>query len=205
MKNDIIVIFTTLFTLIFLWLIMSINVADADTRVPVEYEFQQEEDTLIMFHDLETDDDLEVPYVPMQESIYNPESLHCLAMNIYHEARGDSYAGKMAVSDVVLNRVKDSRYPNTICGVVYQGGEERRRCHFSWYCDGRSDTPFDDVSWQESQDIAKNILTNDTSNLTEGATHYHTFRVKPNWISDRGMLVVGRIGDHIFYRWERVV
>ena len=78
---------------------------------------------------------------------------YCMALNIYYEARGSNLADKAAVADVVLNRVNDSRYPNTICEVVKQGEQKpswkdpnkmvmvRNRCQFSWYCDGKKDTP----------------------------------------------------------------
>ena len=61
---------------------------------------------------------------PIQGEVFTeneePE-LYCLAINIYHEARADHIAGQYAVADVVLNRVQDTRYPNTICEVVKQG------------------------------------------------------------------------------------
>ena len=66
---------------------------------------------------------------------------HCLALNAYHEARSESVAGIIAVSQVVLNRVKSPMFPNSICEVVFQGGTKRDRCQFSWHCDGKSDHP----------------------------------------------------------------
>ena len=72
----------------------------------------------------------------------NWESLRCMALNIYHEARGEPIEGKIAVGHVVLNRAASRRFPGQICAVVKQGGENRRyRCQFSWWCDGRSDRP----------------------------------------------------------------
>ena len=149
---------------------------------------------------------------------------HCLALNVYYEARGSNLADMYAVSDVVLNRVRDSRYPNTICDVVYQGptreswktkqdpdlpDEERKynpvrnMCQFSWYCDGKNDIPKDETGWATAQMVAGSILfANKHRGITEGSTHYHATYVKPNWRNDRGMQHVGRIGSHIFYRWE---
>ena len=149
---------------------------------------------------------------------------HCLALNVYYEARGSNLADMYAVSDVVLNRVRDSRYPNTICDVVYQGptreswktkqdpdlpDEERKynpirnMCQFSWYCDGKNDIPKDETGWATAQMVAGSILfANKHRGITEGATHYHATYVRPNWRNDRGMQHVGRIGSHIFYRWE---
>lgn len=146
---------------------------------------------------------------------FEPESATCLALNIYHESRNEPLAGKVAVADVTLNRVYDTRYPNTICGVVKQTklskwhlkrGREvpvRNKCQFSWYCDGKSDEPLNDTSWLDAKLIAQNFLTyGEYRGITEGATHYHATYVNPDWINDRGMHMVGRIGEHIFYRWD---
>jgi len=127
---------------------------------------------------------------------------HCMALNIYYEARGSNLADKAAVADVVLNRVEDTRYPNTICEVVHDGYRKGRRdCQFSWYCDGKSDIPQDEDRWVEAQTIAWGIIKWDKyRGITEGATHYHATYVSPRWAKDLQM--VGRIGAHIFYRWE---
>jgi len=134
----------------------------------------------------------------------NPEA-YCLALNIYFEARGSSFADKVAVSDVVLNRVKSRSFPDTICEVVYQadlaesGQPIRNRCHFSWFCDGKSDEPKEIDAWYESRVIAYQIVHNGKFvGITEGADHYHSTSVDPYWAD--GFQFVGIIGDHIFYR-----
>lgn len=131
----------------------------------------------------------------------------CLAQNIYYEARGSSLADSAAVSDVVLNRVQDTRYPNTICDVVKQGEKlsngqmKRNRCQFSWYCDGKSDWPADSDSWIKAQELALSmILYGKYRGITEGATHYHAHYVNPRWA--RSFSLTGTIGEHKFYRWE---
>lgn len=136
----------------------------------------------------------------------------CLALNIYHEARGEPFVGKVAVADVVLNRTKNSRSPDTICAVVYEGLRNmsgsmyRAKCQFSWYCDGRSDEPKDDMAWVEALTISNQMLNsreNYYRGVTEGATHYHTYDITPPlWTKNRDVHLVGRIGDHIFYRWQ---
>jgi spore germination cell wall hydrolase CwlJ-like protein len=137
----------------------------------------------------------------------------CLALNIYHESRGDSFAGRVAVADVVMNRVEHDRYPNTICEVVKQSVwienwkgnivPKRNMCQFSWFCDGVSDEPGNDEAWEEATTIADDVIDNSTwRGVTEGATHYHAVYVKPNWIYDRGMRHVGQIGSHEFYKWN---
>ena len=132
----------------------------------------------------------------------------CLAQNIYYEARSSNRADRMAVADVVINRVKHTYYPNTICEVVHQGvrnadgSMKRNKCQFSWYCDGRSDWPNNQDAWIEAQMIAYNmIIHSDSLGITEGATHYHADYVSPLWARD--LQLVGRIGVHIFYRWDK--
>ena len=139
---------------------------------------------------------------------YESYEVKCLAMNIYHEARSENLAGKYAVADVVLNRVRDDRY---VCGVVYQGEHKpswkdpqvlvpkRNRCQFSWYCDGRSDEATEEDAWEESMAISYKIIQNSRfRGITEGATHYHTTFVSPYWAPT--LQQVGTIGSHIFYR-----
>lgn len=139
--------------------------------------------------------------------------VECLATNVYHEARSENLAGKYAVADVVLNRVRDDRYPNTVCGVIYQGEHKpswkdpnilvpiRNRCQFSWYCDGRSDEATEIDAYEESRLVAHQIMFSDKyRGLTEGATHYHTTFVDPYWAPT--LQQIGTIGSHIFYRAE---
>ena len=148
-------------------------------------------------------------------------SVKCLAMNMYHEARGQGSAGLLGVSSVVMNRVKDKRFPNTICEVVHQGPTReswktrqtpdpndakfypiRHRCQFSWWCDGKSDEPKDKKTYQRLLTIAQSIVYNEINfiDITDGATHYHADYVKPAWAKVKTRTT--RIGNHIFYRWE---
>ena len=150
----------------------------------------------------------------------HPE-LYCLAMNTYFEAKSEPIAGQYATADVVLNRVNDARYPNTICEVVLQGPTReswktkqhadlpddqrkynpvRNMCQFSWYCDGKADKVRDGDAWRKAQEIAYRIVTEGKfRGVTEGATHYHATYVSPDWAPQLDL--VGRIGTHIFYRW----
>jgi len=142
--------------------------------------------------------------------LFTPENepeVWCLAQNIYYEARGSNLADQAAVADVVLNRVKDDRYPDTICAVVKQGKQYadgrmvRNRCQFSWYCDGKSDYPRDKDAWVAAQQTAyMMVYYDDYRGITQGATHYHAHYVGPEWARD--LQLVGRIGVHIFYRWK---
>jgi len=133
--------------------------------------------------------------------------VQCMALNVYYEARGSNLADKAAVADVVLNRVNDTLYPDTVCGVVKQGLQDangnmlRNKCQFSWYCDGKHDRPQDEDRWVEAQSIAWNMVEeNKYRGITEGSTHYHATYVNPRWA--KTLQLVGRIGAHIFYRWE---
>jgi|TARA_B110000238_G_C16011269_1_gene389004 spore germination cell wall hydrolase CwlJ-like protein len=147
---------------------------------------------------------------PIEGELYTeaiqPE-LYCLAMNIYHEARAELSVGQYAVADVTINRVFDTRYPNTICEVVRDGKQhpngqmKRNKCQFSWYCDGRSDEVHDTDRWRQAQEVAYRIVKeNKFRGATEGATHYHATYVSPAWRHQLDL--VGLIGAHIFYRWN---
>lgn len=141
-------------------------------------------------------------------NIITHDDVQCLAENIYFEARSESLAGQLAVAFVTLNRVRDVRYPSTICDVVYQGptytnwkGNElpvRHKCQFSWYCDGLSDEPKDSQSMDEAYSIALEVLSGNSLDFTHNATHYHSIKVNPHWAKHMDKTV--RIDDHIFYR-----
>jgi spore germination cell wall hydrolase CwlJ-like protein len=131
----------------------------------------------------------------------NDKELWCLATAIYFEARGESYRGQVAVAQVVLNRVKDYRYPDTICGVVYQNQSRRNSCQFSFACDGIPESINDERSWAQAQDIATRF-TNGELYLTEvaNATHYHATYVRPAWAPR--MTKLTQIGLHVFYKFK---
>ena len=91
-------------------------------------------------------------------------ALICLALNVYHEARGEAFEGKQAVASVTLNRARDRRFPNTVCDVVKQSSRRkgrRRACQFSWYCDGRNDRP-SGKAWGEALHVAHDAITGAT-------------------------------------------
>lgn len=135
-------------------------------------------------------------------------ALVCLALNTYHEARDQPFIGQVAVAQVVMNRVRDDRYPNNPCDVIKQGptyswAEDypvRHRCQFSWYCDGKSDKPRDTKAYEQAKMIAHGVYYGNLDDFVEGATHYHAHYVYPEWAKSKTRTV--RIDDHIFYRWE---
>ena len=133
---------------------------------------------------------------------------YCLAQNIYFEAGNQPLAGKVAVAQVVLNRLQHNSYPTDICGVVYQAEYKenwkgnmmpvRNRCQFSWFCDGKSDDPLDTKTFDECLIIARDVVDGFYFDLTEGATHYHSVYVNPYWADSLNETVV--INEHIFYK-----
>ena len=145
---------------------------------------------------------------------WNVNPIECLALNMYHEARDQGTAGILAVSAVVLNRVSDKRFPNTICEVVYQGPVReswkrngihfpiKHKCQFSWWCDGKSDTPHNKEQYQRLLDLSESILYNEILfiDITDGALFYHADYITPGWAKTKQRTT--EIGDHIFYRWD---
>lgn len=127
------------------------------------------------------------------------EELECLAKNVYFEARGEPEAGRVAVAHVTLNRVGANSFPDTICGVVRQGGRQPP-CQFEWYCNDKSNRPADAVAWLDAQAIAYRVLTGAEEDPTDGALYFHNVALKPGWAALRtGTTIIGR---HVFFRLE---
>ena len=122
----------------------------------------------------------------------------CLATAIYFEARGESVQGQIAVGQVILNRVRSPQFPETICGVVYQG-QMAPGCQFSFACDGKTDNPRKDAQWAQAQALAKKISSGQVWLPDVGySTYYHANYVRPDWVGD--MSKIDKIGRHIFYK-----
>jgi N-acetylmuramoyl-L-alanine amidase len=131
-------------------------------------------------------------------SSVDDREVHCLALNLYFEARSDGEAGMVAVGWVVLNRLAPVKYPNTICEVIRQGGEQPP-CHWSWWCDGRSDTPTEPQAWARAQQIARMLLSEPPPDPTQGALWFHHASIdRPDWLQVQQP--TARIGGHIFYK-----
>jgi spore germination cell wall hydrolase CwlJ-like protein len=136
---------------------------------------------------------------PLPPSVFSEQEQRCLSAGIYFEARGESVKGQAAVAQVILNRVRNPTYPDSICGVVYQNEKWRHRCQFSFACDGIKDR----VASREHYDMAEEVALAVTSGriwLPEvgSSTHYHATYVRPRWA--RTMEKMMKIGRHIFYR-----
>src|SRR5262245_46826114 len=127
------------------------------------------------------------------------KSEKCLAEAIYFEARGETVRGQMAVAQVILNRVFSGKYPNTVCGVVYQNAHRRLHCQFTFACDGIPDIVREADMWERAKTIAAEMLDGKLWLPEVGkATHYHARWVRPGWV--REMTKMHRLGVHTFYR-----
>jgi spore germination cell wall hydrolase CwlJ-like protein len=124
-------------------------------------------------------------------------ALHCLTTAIYYEAATEPDAGQRAVAQVVLNRVAHPQWPNSVCGVVYQGSE-RPGCQFSFACDGSMARAPVRMWWLRARAVAERALAGEVYAPVGLATYYHTGAVHPVW-ADR-MTFAGAIGAHLFYR-----
>jgi spore germination cell wall hydrolase CwlJ-like protein len=127
----------------------------------------------------------------------DPGASRCLALTLYWEARSGGRDGMIAVGWVVLNRRNHPEFPNSICEVVRQGGEDPP-CQFSYWCDGEPETPQNSELWKLAQQTAAQLLTNPSPDPTGGALYFHSVDIPVPWKVDRERTV--RIGDHVFYR-----
>lgn len=162
-----------------------------------------------------------IPSITTSADEESPEFI-CLVENIYFESKGESMRGKIAVGVVTLNRLKDSRYPKTICEVVKQGPVReswktrqdpnltadqrlynpiRHRCQFSWWCDGYKERIKYDENWIDSVKAAKSALTGKYDDLVGEATHYHAVYVTPEWANRLRFIV--QIDNHRFYEYPK--
>ena len=130
-------------------------------------------------------------------SVPSSEDFACLQEAIYFEAGNSPAIGQQAVAHVILNRVEDPRFPNTVCGVVSEG-EEQGRCQFSYRC--QLDTS--NIRWPENMRkavaTAKAILVDKVADPTGGALFFHANWMPPGWFNT--LKRVGDFGGNIFYR-----
>lgn len=129
------------------------------------------------------------------------DELGCLAVTIYHEARGEPREGQVAVAHVILNRRGRGEFPATICGVVKQGAEKGDgTCQFSIWCDGRAEQQ-NTNELDESRAIAQAVIAGDEGDPTDGAQWFHAVDAAPPWAQSLTPTV--RIGNHQFLRPRR--
>ena len=147
---------------------------------------------------------IETGYQPLEKRVEHANAERdCLAQAIYHEARGESAAGQLAVANVIVNRARSGKFPSTLCGVIYQNADKGyHRCQFTFACDGRADVPGERRAWARSSDLAQNVyaefaLGENVGAVPKSALYYHTTNVNPSWSNTYN--AVAQIGSHIFY------
>lgn len=124
----------------------------------------------------------------------------CLTQAVYYEAASETAVGQRAVAQVVLNRVRDPRYPSSVCGVIYQGSERKTGCQFTFTCDGALARKPDPFLYARARFVAVAALSGQVEPLVGLATHYHTRQVVPYWRTD--LVKLRTVGAHIFYGWQ---
>jgi len=128
------------------------------------------------------------------------KQLDCLAKNIYHEAKGEPFEGKVAVAQVTLNRAASGQFPSDICKVVYQKNVvyDKVLCQFSWYCEqATAAKPKNTAAYKECQIVARQVLLEEfrLPSLTK-ALYFHGTHINPGWKREK----VATIGGHVFYK-----
>lgn len=122
----------------------------------------------------------------------------CLAEALYFEARGESVKGQFAVAEVIMNRAASREYPASVCDVIHQGTGQKYQCQFTYTCDGIEEHIANPEIFEQVDKIARLMVQGAPRRLTDGATHYHTNAVRPNW--SRSFPRTATIGVHHFYR-----
>lgn len=140
------------------------------------------------------------PFVMRAGSSDHLRALKCLTDAIYYEAANEPDAGQRAVAQVILNRMRHPTYPNSVCGVIYQGSERRTGCQFSYACDGSMARIPARPAWLRAQRVAAQALAGSVYAPVGMATHYHATYVYPYWAPSLNF--VGTIGAHRFYSWK---
>lgn len=132
---------------------------------------------------------------PVYLNKYDKQQIQCMATNTYFEAGFEPKQGKIAVNNVVMNRVNDKRFPQTPCGVINQ--KARGVCQFSWKCEGGKRIT-DWAAYRRAKEVAEHVYLGNYQDVTGGAKFYHADYVRPSWsnVFDR----TTKIGAHIFYR-----
>ena len=128
------------------------------------------------------------------------KQLDCLAKNIYHEAKGEPFEGKVAVAQVTINRAASGQFPSDICKVVYQKNVvyDKVLCQFSWYCEqATAAKPKNTAAYKECQIVARQVLLEEfrLPSLKQ-ALYFHGSHINPGWKREK----VATIGNHVFYK-----
>lgn len=129
------------------------------------------------------------------------EPLTCLARTIYWEAKGVPGHDMESVANVVMNRLADESFPNTLCEVVKQGSEQSP-CQFSWWCDGKPDEIVEGDAYEVAREVARQALNQELPDHTGGALYFHDRTVHPPWANV--FLLTAETDNFIFYRPDAI-
>jgi spore germination cell wall hydrolase CwlJ-like protein len=140
------------------------------------------------------------PFVFKGKAAARTQALQCLASAVYYEAGNQDTDGERAVAQVVLNRVRHPAFPNTVCGVVYEGSTRPTGCQFTFTCDGSLARQPDADGWRRAWKVAEDALSGAVYAPVGWATHYHADYVLPTWASSMAKNAI--VGAHLFYRWS---
>jgi spore germination cell wall hydrolase CwlJ-like protein len=127
-------------------------------------------------------------------------ALDCMTAAVYYVGAFESPQGQAAIAQVVLNRMRHPAYPNTVCGVVFQGQERTTGCQFTFTCNGAMTRLPVPLVWARAKAVAGAALNGYVARNVGMATHYHADYVVPYW-AER-LAKIGQLGTHIFYRWQ---
>lgn len=127
-------------------------------------------------------------------------AVDCLTAAVYYEAASESATGQRAVAQVILNRMRHPAYPNSVCGVVFQGSQRTTGCQFTFTCDGSLRRRPSASGWLRARSVATAALAGYVEPAVGYATHYHTTYVVPYWSGS--LTKLRTVGSHIFYRWS---
>jgi hypothetical protein len=139
-----------------------------------------------------------LPFVFAGSDVEAKRALLCLTQAVYFEAGFEPLQGRRAVAQVVLNRLRHPAFPNSICGVVYQGSTTGV-CQFTFVCDGSINRAPAALAWREAEQVAREALAGYVEPTVGESTFYHADYVAPRWAPL--LTKVTQIGQHIFYRW----
>ena len=131
--------------------------------------------------------------------------VECLTEAVYFEARGEPFIGQLAVANVIMERVRDHRFPTTVCKVVHagrywEGNPVRNRCAFSYWCDGKPEIMKEKQAHKTAQDVARMAINGVMYEEVQGATFYHASYVMPYWIKELDFIT--RVCKHLFYYYN---
>ncbi len=125
---------------------------------------------------------------------------YCLTAAVYYEAASETDDGMRGVAQTVLNRVRHPSFPNTVCGVVFQGSQRAGVCQFTFSCDGAMARAPSRTNWARASRIAADALAGKVFPSVGVATHYHTQAIWPRW--GKSLVMTNIVGAHIFHRWR---